>query len=51
MSPEFRAIRRRDRARELRKTLTVLYGIELPDDEEDDEQTLIQSYTPRFRRR
>ena len=33
------------------KTLTVLYGIELPDDEEDDEQTLIQSYTPRFRRR
>jgi hypothetical protein len=33
------------------RTPTVLYGIEVPDDEEDDEESLIQSYTPRFRRR
>jgi len=33
------------------KTLTVLHGIELPDHEQDDEDSLIESYTPRFRRR
>ena len=33
------------------KTLTVLYNIELPDaDEEDEEAALIESWTPRFRR-
>lgn len=33
------------------KTLTVLYGIELPDEEEeDDEAALVESWTPRFRR-
>jgi hypothetical protein len=31
------------------KTLTVLYEIDIPD-EEDDEDTLIESWTPRFRR-
>jgi Zn-dependent peptidase ImmA (M78 family) len=33
------------------KTLTVLYGIDLPDaEEEEDEAALIESWTPRFRR-
>ena len=33
------------------KTLTVLHGIELPDDqEEDDDESLTESWTPRFRR-
>lgn len=33
------------------KTLTVLYDISVPDaDEEDDEESLIESWTPRFRR-
>lgn len=32
------------------KTLTILYDIELPDDEEADEDSLIESWTPRFRR-
>ena len=33
------------------KTLTVLYDIELPDEEEEDENdALIESWTPRFRR-
>lgn len=32
------------------KTLTVLYDIELPDEEEEDEEdSLIESWTPRFR--
>ena len=32
------------------KTLTVLYDIELPDDEdEEDEESLIESWTPRFK--
>jgi uncharacterized protein DUF955 len=34
-----------------RKTLTVLYGIELPDEEEEEEEAaVIESWTPRFRR-
>jgi hypothetical protein len=33
------------------KTLTVLYGIDIPDaEEEEDEALLIESWTPRFRR-
>ncbi|CAM4006987.1 ImmA/IrrE family metallo-endopeptidase [Bordetella tumulicola] len=33
------------------KTLTVLYGIDLPDpEEEEDENNLIKSWTPRFKR-
>ena len=33
------------------KTLTVLYNIELPDEEEeDDERSLEESWTPRFRK-
>lgn len=33
------------------KTLTVLYDVELPDEEEEDEEdSLIESWTPRFRR-
>lgn len=33
------------------KTLTVLYDINLPDaDEEEDEESLIESWTPRFKR-
>jgi len=33
------------------KTLTVLYGIEVPEPEdEEDEQSLIESWTPRFKR-
>ena len=33
------------------KTLTVLYDIELPDEEErEEEDSLVQSWTPRFRR-
>jgi hypothetical protein len=34
------------------KTLTVLHGIELPEDadEDDDEDNLAESWTPRFRR-
>jgi Zn-dependent peptidase ImmA (M78 family) len=33
------------------KTLTVLHGIDLPDDQdEDDDQELTESWTPRFRR-
>lgn len=33
------------------KSLTVLYGIELPDEEEEeDERSLLESWTPRFRR-
>ena len=33
------------------KTLTVLHGIEPPDEAEDDEEALIESWTPRLRRR
>jgi hypothetical protein len=36
------------------KTLTVLHGIELPEDAEDpddDEEKLAESWTPRFRRK
>jgi IrrE N-terminal-like domain len=33
------------------KTLTILHGIELPDDEDEDyDDSLIESWTPRFRR-
>jgi hypothetical protein len=33
------------------KTLTVLYGFELPEpEEEEEEEALIESWTPRFRR-
>lgn len=33
------------------KTLTVLYDIDVPDaDEEEDEESLIESWTPRFKR-
>ena len=33
------------------KTLTVLHGIEFPEDQdEDDDQALTESWTPRFRR-
>ena len=32
------------------KTLTVLYDITTPDPEDDDEASLIESWTPRFRR-
>lgn len=32
------------------KTLTILYGITAPDDDEDDGDSLTESYTPRFRR-
>ena len=32
------------------KTLTVLYEIDIPDEDEDDEEELIESWTPRFRR-
>jgi len=33
------------------KTLTVLYNIDLPDEEErEDEDSLVDSWTPRFRR-
>lgn len=31
------------------KTLTVLYDIDFPDDEDDDEDSIIESWTPRFR--
>jgi Zn-dependent peptidase ImmA (M78 family) len=33
------------------KTLTVLHRIEPPDEAEDDDETLIESWTPRLRRR
>jgi len=33
------------------KTLTVLHGIELPEEPEDDDEALEESWTPRFRRR
>lgn len=33
------------------KTLTVLYGIELPEESEDDSGSIEESWTPRFRRR
>jgi len=32
------------------KTLTVLHGIELPDDQDEDDEALTESWTPRFRR-
>lgn len=32
------------------KTLTVLYGMDIPDEDEDNEDDLVESYTPRFRR-
>ena len=32
------------------KTLTVLYGIDLPDEDEASDDDLIESYTPSFRR-
>jgi hypothetical protein len=33
------------------KTLTILYEIEIPDeDEEEAEESLVESWTPRFRR-
>jgi hypothetical protein len=32
------------------KTLTVLYGIELPDEDDQDDDSLQESWTPRFRR-
>ena len=32
------------------KTLTVLYDINAPDPEDDDEASLIESWTPRFHR-
>jgi hypothetical protein len=32
------------------KTLTVLYEIDIPDEDEDDEEELLESWTPRFRR-
>jgi hypothetical protein len=32
------------------KTLTVLYRIELPDEDEQDDDSLQESWTPRFRR-
>lgn len=32
------------------RTLTVLHGIEPPDETEEDDDTLIESWTPRLRR-
>jgi hypothetical protein len=32
------------------KTLTVLYEIDIPDEGEDDEEEIIESWTPRFQR-
>jgi hypothetical protein len=32
------------------KTLTVLYEIDIPDEDEEDEEKLIESWTPRFHR-
>ncbi len=32
------------------QTLTLLYGIELPDEDDADEDDLVESWTPRFRR-
>ena len=32
------------------KTLTVLYEIDMPDEDDEDEEELIESWTPRFRR-
>jgi hypothetical protein len=32
------------------KTLTVLYGIELPDEDDQDDDSLQESWTPRSRR-
>ena len=32
------------------KTLTVLYGIELPDGDDQDDDSLQESWTPLFRR-
>jgi len=31
------------------KTLTLLYGIELPDEDDQDDDSLQESWTPQFR--